>query len=93
MTGKNLEERLQKHPEIQKKVEELLDIVEDPNNKYEKANAAEQALIEDLRKMGNQVMTAWALSRHGEKATQAVNDSSTKKHGKKNSTGTPHSER
>lgn len=93
MTGKNLEERLQKYPEIQKKVEKMLDIVEDPNNKYEKANAAEQALIEDLRKMGNQVMTAWAQSRHDEKATQAVNDSSTKKHGKKNSTGTPHSER
>lgn len=92
MTGQNLVKRLQKYPEIQKKVEELLDLVEDPNHKFEKANAAEQALIEDLRKMGSQIMSAWADNKHDEKATRTENDSSTKKHGKKNSTGTPHSE-
>ncbi len=83
MTGEKLIKRLQKYPEIRKKVEELLDLVEDPNHKYEKANAAEQALIDDLRKMGNHVMSAWAESKHDEKATQTEKDSSTKKYGKK----------
>ena len=59
----NIEERLNKHPDLKKRIDELLKIVEDAEGDIEKANEAEQMVIEELRKMGNEVLHSWARNK------------------------------
>jgi len=56
-------ERLNKHPRLRARVESLLNVVENTKGDCKKADAAEQHVIEELRKMGNEALQSW-----GEKA-------------------------
>ncbi len=58
-----IEERLNKHPQLKKRIEQLLEVVENANGDFQKANDAEQRVIEELRKMGNEVLHDWASNR------------------------------
>ena len=53
-------ERLNRHPFLRARVESLLEVVEDAAGDCEKADAAERRVIEELRQMGNDALTAWA---------------------------------
>jgi hypothetical protein len=53
-------ERLNRHPLLRARVESLLAVVEDAAGDCEKADAAERRTIEELRRMGNEALTAWA---------------------------------
>ena len=53
-------ERLDRHPILRCRVESLLRVVEDAEGDCEKADAAERRVIEELRQMGNEALTAWA---------------------------------
>ncbi len=59
----SIEERLNKHPQLKKRIEQLLKVVENANGNFQKANDAEQRVIEELRKMGNEVLHNWASNR------------------------------
>ena len=59
----NIEERLNKHPGLKKRINELLKIVENAQGDVQKANEAEQMVIEELRKMGNEALHSWARNR------------------------------
>jgi hypothetical protein len=64
-------ERLNRHPLLRARVESLLAVVEDAAGDCEKADAAERHVIEALRQIGNDALTAWA--EHGvEKRTAAA---------------------
>lgn len=52
--------RLQRHPELQAKVDALLDVVENSAGDVTKADEAEQRVFEELRLMGQQAIQAWA---------------------------------
>jgi len=52
--------RLNQHPSLRQRMEELLNIVENTKGDCEKANDAEQYVIDELRKMGNDALTCWA---------------------------------
>jgi transcriptional regulator GlxA family with amidase domain len=52
--------RLQRHPELQAKVDALLDIVDNASGDALKADEAEQLVFEELRRMGQQAIQAWA---------------------------------
>jgi len=56
-------ERLNKHPRLRARVESLLNVVENTKGDCKKADVAEQYVIEELRKMGNEALQSW-----GEKA-------------------------
>ena len=82
-------ERLNRHPQMRTRVESLLAVVEDAEGDCERADAAERRVIEELRQMGNEALTAWA-ERGVEKQTvlgQAEPD--WRPGGKKNGMGTP----
>jgi hypothetical protein len=53
-------ERLNRHPQLRARVESLLAVVEEAAGDCAKADAAERRVIEELRQMGNEALTAWA---------------------------------
>lgn len=68
---RNLEERLEAQPHLRERVEALLGIVEDASGDLDRADAAEQRMIEELRRMGNDALHAWASGKAEEKEQQA----------------------
>ena len=52
--------RLQRHPHLRDRMEALLNIVENATGDCTTADAAEQAVIDELRKLGNVALQGWA---------------------------------
>ena len=48
--------RLNEHPELRERMEGLLNMVENETGNFTKANDAEQYAIDELRKMGNDIL-------------------------------------
>jgi hypothetical protein len=55
----SLEQRLQPYPELKAKIETLLSIVENEGD-AKTADAAEQQVIEEIQKLGQSALQAWA---------------------------------
>ena len=86
-----LEERLSFHPILKNRVESLLNIAEDTS---EKADDAELRVIEELRRMGNDVMREWASGMETAKVEELrKDDDNVTAHGKKKFIGTQLSEK
>jgi hypothetical protein len=90
-----LMEQLNRHPDLKARMESLLAVVEDAGDDLIKADAAEQRVIEELRQMGNEVLTGWASTRAGKiPVLPAYADAAPlRRAGKKSSIGTPRSEK
>ena len=52
--------RLKQHPKLLDRMEALLNVVENSAGDCTKADDAEQYVIEELRKMGNDALHCWA---------------------------------
>jgi len=52
--------RLNQHPHLRERRETLLNVVENVAGDCTKADAAEQSVIEELRKLGNEALQCWA---------------------------------
>ena len=52
--------RLKQHPKLLERVEALLNVVENVAGDCTKADDAEQYVIDELRKMGNDALHCWA---------------------------------
>jgi hypothetical protein len=89
MRGKNWEERISKHPELRERFERIMDLVEDAAGDLEKADAAEERAIQELQKLGNEVMHGWARGQAHKKAETWQGQKGIQRKAKKNSTGTP----
>jgi hypothetical protein len=75
-------------------MESLMAVVEDAGDDLIKADAAEQRVIEELRQMGNEVLTGWASTRAGKSSVLPSSDEAPlRRAGKKSSIGTPRSEK
>jgi hypothetical protein len=81
-------ERLNRHPQLRVRVESLLAVVEDAEGDCDKADAAEQRMIEELRQMGNEALTAWAERAVEKQAVVAQAEPDWRPGGKKNCIGT-----
>lgn len=80
-------QRLNSHPVLRARVESLLGVVEDAEGDLEKADAAERRVIDELRQMGNEVLTAWAESGVARCVKQTETEPEGRSGGKKNSIG------
>ena len=81
--------RLNEHPELRERMEGLLNMVENETGNFTKANDAEQYAIDELRKMGNDILHSWA-KKAAKKSTENFG-AKNKNHsgdGKKKSNGT-----
>jgi len=66
----DLESRLKRHPHLRARIEGLLDIVDNAGDDLEKASAAEQRVMGELRKMGNEALHCWAENQERKKAEE-----------------------
>jgi len=70
----SIEQRLNKHPHLKKRIEKLLEVMENTDGDFQKANDAEQRVIEELRKMGNEVLHDWASNREKQEFERILNN-------------------
>lgn len=85
---KSLEERLKAYPDLQNRIETILDNVEDASDEVKTADEAEERAIEQLRQLGAEVLQNWAAQKEKQKAATYQKDPVAKRHGKKKSIGT-----
>lgn len=81
--------RLEKHPDLLKRFEQLLCVVENSTGELQKASEAEMRVIEELREMGNEALTAWGERRVSTLIDSDENTNGYSRVGKKNSGGIP----
>lgn len=86
-------ERLERHPELKARMERLLDVIENKSGDVRRADEAERRAIEELRLMGQQVMQDWGHRQAEKEARGLETKGGVARQGKKNSTGTAHSEK
>jgi len=65
----SLEQRLEDHPELRAKLEELLKIVENADGQIELADEAEQRVVDELSGLGRAALRGWAMRQARTKAT------------------------
>ena len=79
---------LNAHPEIKSRIASMLAVVENAGGDVKLADAAEMRLIEEIRRLGQEAMQAWA-HRQVRASEQSVRQSGqVHREGKKNSAGT-----
>ena len=81
--------RLTHHPALRERLESLLNIVENVGGDWTKADAAEQAVIAELRKLGTAAVQEWAEQAvHHAAATERTQQPDLQGNGEKKSGGT-----
>ena len=81
--------RLRRHPQIRRRVAELLAVVEDSNGGLRRADDAEDRRIEEIRSLGQEAMQSWAQGQVTQTEQEVRHSGRAHREGKKNSTGTP----
>lgn len=89
----SLSERLQAHPQLRARVEHLLDLVEGTGEDIIKAAEAEQLVGEHLQHLGQETLQAWAEARHVRQVRYWDGRAGVNRKKKKDSLGTPATER
>jgi hypothetical protein len=73
-TQDNFIKRLESHPTLKSRFESILDIAENSSGDVIKADEAERRMIEEVRKLGNEVLHDWALLRVEASANELKNE-------------------
>lgn len=63
-----LARRLERHPTVKARVGRLLDLIENTRGDLKRADDAERRAIEELRKMGQELLREWGQGRAEEEA-------------------------
>jgi len=88
----SLEQRLEDHPELRAKLEELLKIVENADGQIELADEAEQRVVDELSGLGRAALRGWAMRQERTTATELGElNPAAQKDRKKSFTGIPES--
>ena len=88
LSDEALLEHLNKHPELRSRVESMLLVVADEKGELQEADAAEMQLIEQMRRMGQESLQAWASGQAVKAAAGVGQENGVRRAGKKNSSGT-----
>jgi hypothetical protein len=88
--ARRLDERLHAHPQLRARVEAILAIAEAEAGTLETADEAEQRVIDEVRRLGQEVLQDWAMGkvRQGAEALRQGMERALG-HGQKNCTGIP----
>ena len=80
---------LRRHPQVRSRMISLLAAVDDASGDLKRADDAEDRLIEEIRRLGQEAMQAWAHSQVHETEQEVRRGGRVRGNGKKNSAGTP----
>lgn len=81
-------QQLKRQPNLKKRIQSILSIAEDDGEGIVKADEAEGRIIEEVRQMGNETLTEWAVSRIEKSETYLPPDENITRSGKKKHIGT-----
>ena len=81
---------LNRRPDLKKRVKSILSIAEDEGEGIVKADDAESRVIEEVRRMGNEVLVGWAESRIEKSGAELPADGDIVRSGKKKFDGIRH---
>ena len=84
-------DKLKNHPRLKKRFSEILGIAENTSGKLITADEAETKAIEEVRKLGQEIMQEWAENQHKQQVEAMEKQNKTRRHVKKNSIGKQHS--
>jgi len=90
MNTQELVRRLEAHPHLRERIASLLAVVQDESGEFKLADDAEDRVIEEIRRMGQEAMQEWANSQVNRATQDALGSGECHREGKKNSTGSPH---
>lgn len=79
--------RLENHPVLRARFERILALAENAGNEVKLADDAEDRVTEELRRLGQEVLTDWAQRRHEAAALEGQSQRRMRRD-KKNSAGT-----
>ena len=80
---------LNANPQIKNRIASLLSVVEDAAGDLKEADAAEMRLIEEIRRLGQEALQAWAEGQVERSEQELRRGGQVQREGKKNSAGTP----
>lgn len=83
-------DRIKNHPRLKKRFNEILNIADNTSGELITADEAEMKAIEEVRKLGQEVMQEWADNQHKKQIETFESQNKTRKHTKKNSIGKQH---
>jgi hypothetical protein len=83
-------DRIEKHPRLKKRFNEILNIAENTSGELITADEAEMKAIEEVRKLGQDIMHEWADNQHNKQIETFESQNNTRRHTKKNSIGKQH---
>jgi hypothetical protein len=84
--------RLNRHPQLRGRLERLVDLVEDAGDDLRKADEAERRVIEEVRRLGQEVLEGWAARQVVKRSEELDGTPGVWREGKKNFAGTAPSE-
>jgi len=93
MQPTDLSARLDRHPVIKARMIRLLDLVDNVAGDLQRADDAEQRAIDELRDLGQEVLSGWAEKQASQTATRLEESHNVVRQVKKKSIGTAHSVR
>lgn len=91
VSDEDLLQRLRRQPAIRARLLALLDLAEDTAGNLRLADDAELRLTQEVRRMGQELMQAWAQQQVQAREQELRHGGRAHREGKKNSVGTPRS--
>lgn len=79
---------LNRHPQLKQRIERLVAVVEDAGGDLARADAAERRVMEEIRRLGQESLQAWAQRQVEQTARSALESGEVRRGGKKNCAGT-----
>jgi hypothetical protein len=89
ISDEEMVQRLQAHPQIRSRIASLLLVVDDTAGDLKRADDAEERVIEEIRRMGQEALQAWAQGQVHATEQDVRRTGQAHHRGKKNSAGTP----
>ncbi len=78
---------LNRHPQLKQRIERLVAVVEDAAGDLARADAAERRVIEEIRRLGQESLQAWAERQVERTSLAAAETGDVRRAGKKNCAG------
>lgn len=89
LSDEEMNQKLHAHPQIRERIASLLSVVEAQAGGLRRADDAEERLVEEIRRMGQEAMQAWALGQVHQTEQEVRRTGRAHRDGKKNFAGTP----